>query len=97
MKKRNYPKSRQSRLLTNTMTYKLEYMNNLGEVTDYFIKHGQYKTGMQYSVSPFIVRYVMMKHGVTRPLPPHLMKAYKENKTWPPKGRKMRTNYMPEG
>jgi len=95
LNKRNYPKNRKSRLLTNTMTYKLEHDNDLNEVTDYFIKHGQYKTGMQYSVSPFIVRYVMMKHGVVRELPPHLIKAYK-NKNWPPKGRKMRTNYMPE-
>ena len=95
MKNRNYPKNRRSRLLTNTMTYKLEYMNNLGEVTDYFIKYGQYKMGMQYSVSPFIVRYVMMQHGVVRELPPHLFKAYR-NKKWPPKGRKMRTNYLPE-
>ena len=95
MKKRNYPNNRRSRLLTNTMTYKLEYMNNLGDVTDYFIKHGQYKTAVQFSVSPFIVRYVMMKHGVMRELPPHLFRAFK-NKTWPPKGRKMRTNYLPE-
>ena len=95
MKKRNYPKNRKSRLLTNTMTYKLEYMNDLGEVTDYFIKHGQYKTAVKFCVSAFIVRYLMMKHKIKRPLPPHLCKAYK-NKTWPPKGRKMRTNYMPE-
>ena len=95
MKKRNYPKNRKSRLLTNTMTYKLEYMNELGKVTDYFIMHGQYKTAERFKISCFIVRYVMMQHGIKRPLPPHLCKAYK-NKTWPPKGRKMRTNYMPE-
>ena len=94
MKKRKYPKNRQSRLLTNTMTYKLEYMNELGKVTDYFIKHGQYKTAVKFCVSAFIVRYLMIKHGVKRPLPPHLLKAFKNNH-WPPKGRKMRTNYMP--
>ena len=95
MNKRNYPKNRKSRLLTNTMTYKLEYVNDLEEVTDYFIKHGQYETSIRFCVSPFIVRYVMMKHGVVRELPPHLFTAYK-NKTWPSKGRKMRTNYLPE-
>ena len=95
MKNRNYPKNRRSRLLTNTMTYKLESIHKLRVVADYFIKHGQYKTAVRFCVSPFIVRYVMMKHGVVRELPPHLLKAYK-NKTWPPKGRKMRTNYMPE-
>ena len=95
MNKRNYPKNRKSRLLTNTMTYKLEHIHDLNEVTDYFIKHGQYKTAVKHLVSPFIVRYVMMKHGVVRELPPHLVKSYK-NKTWPPKGRKMRTNYLPE-
>ena len=95
MKKRNYPKNRQSRLLTNTMTYKLESIHKLRVVADYFIKHGQYKTAVRFCVSPFIVRYVMMKHGVVRKLPPHLIKAFK-NKNWPPKGRKMRTNYMPE-
>ena len=89
MKKRNYPKNRKSRLLTNTMTYKLEYMNDLGEVTDYFIKYGQYKTAVKFCVSAFIVRYLMMKHKIKRPLPPHLIRAYKN--------KKMRTNYMPEG
>ena len=95
MKKKNYPKNRKSRLLTNTMTYKLEHMNDFGEVTDYFIKHGQYKTAVNFCVSPFIVRYVMMKHRVVRELPPHLIKAYK-NKKWPPKGRVLRTNYLPK-
>ena len=46
-------------------------------------------------VSPFIVRYVILKQGVKRPLPTHLLKAYKE-KNWPPKGREMKTNYVPE-
>ena len=91
--KRNYPKNRQSRLLTNTMTFKLEYIHDLSEVTDYFIKHGQYKTAVKYRVSPFIVRYVMMKHGTTRPLPSHLLRAHR-NGNWPPKNRKMRSNYV---
>ena len=95
MNKRNYPKNRKSRLLTNTMTYKLEHVSDLNEVIDYFIQYGQYKTALRYCISPFIVRYVMIKHKVVRELPPHLVKAYK-NKNWPPKGRKMRTNYMPE-
>ena len=77
------------------MTYKLESIHKLGVVADYFIKHGQYKTAERFKISCFIVRYVMMKHGIKRPLPPHLLKAFK-NKNWPPKGRKMRTNYMPE-
>ena len=77
------------------MTYKLEHVNDLSEVTDHFVKYGQYKTAVQFCVSPFIVRYVMMKHGIVRELPSHLMKAYKE-KNWPPEGREMRTNYVPE-
>ena len=93
--KRKYPKNRKKRLLTNTMTYKLEYEHDFNEVTDHFIQHGQYKTAKRYRISPFIVRYVMMKHGIVRELPPHLFKAYKE-KNWPPKGREMRTNYIPE-
>ena len=93
--KRNYPKNRKKRLLTNTMTYKLEYEHDLNEVTDFFIQFGQYKTAEQYRISPFIIRYVMVKHGVKRPLPAHLFKAYKE-KNWPPEGREMRTNYVPE-
>ena len=93
--KRNYPKNRKNRLLTNTMTYKLEYEHDLNKVIEYFIQHGQYKTAERFMVSPFIVRYVILKHRVKRPLPLHLLKAYKE-KNWPPKGREMRTNYVPE-
>ena len=93
--KRNYPKNRKKRLLTNTMTYKLEHIHDLKEVIEYFIQHGQYKTANQYRISPFIIRYVMLKHSIKRPLPLHLLQAYKE-KNWPPKGREMRTNYIPE-
>ena len=95
MKKRKYPKNRKKRLLTNTMTYKLEYIHDLNEVIEYFIQHGQYKTAERYRISPFIVRYVILKHGIKRPLPSHLLKAYKE-KNWPPEGREMETNYVPE-
>ena len=93
--KRKYPKNRKRRLLTNTMTYKLEHILDLNAVIDYFIQNGQYKTAERFTVSPFIVRYVILKHGVKRPLPTHLLKAYNE-KNWPPKGREMRTNYVPE-
>ena len=41
------------------MPYKLEYEYDLNEIIDYFIQHVQYKTVDHFSVSPFIVRYLI--------------------------------------
>ena len=93
MKKINYPKSRKPRLLTNTMTVKLLNNFDWDEVVAYYIRFGRNKTGIKYKISPYVVKYVMERHNIKRPLPSHLLKSYHAG-TWPPKGKKMRANYV---
>ena len=93
MNKINYPKNRKPRLLTNTMTYKLLNSFNWDEVVDFYIKWGRYKTAEKYNVSCYIVRYVMERHNIKRPLPKHLQIGYLRG-NWPPIGKKMKANYV---
>ena len=93
MKKINYPKSRKKRILTNCMTYKLQNNFDWDEVVEYYIQFGSNKTGIKYKISSYVVRYVMELNKIKRPLPPHLLKAYR-NGNWPPINRKMRANYV---
>lgn len=93
MKKINYPKTRKKRILTNCMTYKLQNNFDWEEVVAYYVKFGRNKTGIKYSISPYAVSYVMRSNKIKRPLPPHLLKAYRQG-NWPGKNKKMRANYV---
>jgi len=92
MKKRYYPKNRKPRILTNTQTYRIEHGHEWATIKDYFIENGIYKTSERFDISPGILRYVVKKQGVKRPLPLHLEIAYQAGK-WPPPGMNMTTNY----
>ena len=93
MKKINYPKTRKRRILTNCMTYKLQHNFDWDEVVSFYVKHGRNKTGIKYKTSSYVVRYVMELNKIKRPLPFHLLIAYHQG-TWPPKGKKMKANYV---
>ena len=92
--KRNYPKNRKQRFLTNTQTYRIQNGPEWAMIKDYFIENGIYKTGERFDISPGILRYVMKKQGIRRPLPLHLEIAYLRGK-WPVSGAKLVTNYVP--
>ena len=92
--KRNYPKYRKPRLLTNTQTYRIQNGPEWNTIKDHFIENGIYKTGEQFDISPGILRYVMKKQGIRRPLPLHLEIAYRRG-NWPPPGGSLATNYVP--
>ena len=94
--KRYYPKNRMPRMLTNTQTYRIQNGPEWTTIKDYFIEKGIYKTGEKFDISPGILRYVMKKQGIKRPLPLHLVIAYRAGK-WPPPGASMITNYIPAG
>ncbi len=92
--KRNYPKNRKPRILTNTQTYGIEYGYEWDTIKDFFRENGIYKTSEKFDVSPGIIRYVMKKQGIRRPLPLHLEIAYRRG-NWPPPGASLATNYVP--
>ena len=92
--KRNYPKYRKPRLLTNTQTYRIQNGPEWNTIKDHFIENGIYKTGEQFDISPGILRYVMKKQGIRRPLPLHLEIAYQRG-NWPVTGADLVTNYVP--
>ena len=94
--KRNYPKNRKPRFLTNTQTYRIQNGPEWNTIKDCFIENGIYKTGERFDISPGILRYVMKKQGVKRPLPLHLEIAYRRG-NWPPPGANLVTNYIPAG
>ena len=92
--KRYYPKNRMPRMLTNTQTYRIQNGPERNMIKDYFIENGIYKTGERFDISPGILRYVMKKQGVKRPLPLHLEIAYRRG-NWPVAGASLATNYAP--
>ena len=92
--KRYYPKNRKPRKLTNTQTYRIQNGPEWNTIKGYFIENGIYKTGERFDISPGILRYVMKKQGIRRPLPLHLEIAYQAG-NWPPPGASMVTNYIP--
>ena len=92
--KRKYPKNRKLRILTNTQTYKIQNGPEWNMIKDYFIENGIYKTGERFDIPPGILRYVMKKQGIRRPLPLHLEIAYRRG-NWPPPGASLATNYAP--
>ena len=92
--KRYYPKNRMPRMLTNTQTYRIQNGPEWTAIKDYFIENGIYKTGEKFDISPGILRYVMKKQGIRRPLPLHLEIAYRRG-NWAVAGANMVTNYIP--
>ena len=93
MKKINYPKTRKKRILTNCMTYKLRNNFDWEEVVAYYIQFGRNNTAEKFNVSCYIVRYVMERHNIKRPLPKHLQIGYLRG-NWPGKNKKIKANYV---
>ena len=92
--KRKYPKNRKPRILTNTQTYRIQNGPEWTTIKECFIEHGIYKTNERFNLSPGILRYVMKKQGIKRPLPLHLEIAYRRG-NWPAPGASLATNYAP--
>ena len=92
--KRNYPKNRKQRILTNTQTYRIQNGPEWATIKEFFIEYGIYKTGERFDISPGILRYVLRKQEIKRPLPLHLEIAYRRG-NWPPPGGSLATNYVP--
>ena len=75
---------------SNTETYDLLSRHTIEEVRKAHYEHGMYKAAEILDTSFSIIRYLALKHGWKRPLPPHLMKAYKLGR-W----NNMKTNFIP--
>ena len=87
-KRPNYPKTRKIR--TDTEVFELLSRYSLEDVRRAHYKHGIYKAAEELSANPRVIRYLAEKHGWKRPLPPHLLKAYKLGR-W----NNFKTNYKP--
>ncbi len=89
MAKQKYPKNRKIR--TDTLVYDLLSRHSLEEIKDTWIKFGMYRAGQELQICGYVVRYLALKNNWLRPLPEHLIKAYK-NGNW----KNLTTNYIPE-
>ena len=88
-KRPNYPKIRKIR--TDTEVYELLTRHSLEKIMQAFIKHGRNKAAEKLYANPRVIRYLAEKHGWKRPLPAHLLKAYKLGK-W----NNFKTNIKPD-
>jgi len=88
-KRPNYPKTRKAR--TDTEVYELLTRHPLEEIRQTHFEHGVNKAAEILSANPRVVRYLAEKHGWKRPLPPHLLKAYRRGR-W----NNFKTNFKPD-
>ena len=87
--KHNYPKNR--KLPDNTLKADLLKRHDLDEIQKVWYDQGMYKTADLLDTSPSIIHYLAVLNSWKRPLPVHLVKAYRD-KTW----TNLKTNFIPE-
>jgi hypothetical protein len=81
---------KRKRIRTHTKTWDLLKRHTLEEVRQVHWKFGIYESAKKLDCDPSIVRYLALREGWKRPLPPHLLKAYREGR-W----NSFKTNYKP--
>ncbi len=89
IKRPNYPKTRKTR--TDTEVYELQSRHSLEKIKQAHFGHGINKAAEKPIANPRVIRYMALKHGWKRPLPPHLLKAYKAGR-W----ENLKTNFKPD-
>ena len=88
-RRHNYPKKRKIR--TDTQVYELLSRHSLEKIKQAHFELGIYKSAEKLIANPAVIRYLAVRNGWKRPLPPHLLKAYKAGK-W----RNLKTNLKPK-
>ena len=74
----------------NTQTAELLDRFPLNEIFAIWFRHGLYKASEILDCNTSVLHYVVRLHNWKRPLPPHLVKAYKKGR-W----NSLKTNYYP--
>lgn len=87
-RRHNYPKKRKVR--TDTQVYDLLSRHPIERIKQHHFDHGIYKAAEKLIANPEIIRYLALRNGWKRPLPSHLLKAYRAGK-W----RNLKTNLKP--
>ena len=86
--KHNYPKNR--KVPENTAKADLLRRHGLDEIFKIWFAMGIYKSSEVLDASPNVIHYIAIRNKWKRPLPEHLVKAFREG-NW----NIMKTNYIP--